>query len=107
MKLGETRKEGADTSDSNLSGVSEGCFQEFDRNQDSMYRMYRNFSGASDDKGLSPVHRPVHCIPNVQDVQEPIKELKCSGPEPPPVGTSKKFDRDAEFYFSFLNEPGG
>ena len=32
-----------------------------------------------------PVHRPVHCIPNVQDVQEPIKELKRSGPEPPPV----------------------
>lgn len=85
LKLGETRKEGADTSDSNLSGVSEGCFQEFDRNQDSMYRMYRNFSGASDDKGLNPVHRPVHCIPNVQDVQEPIKELKRPGPEPPPV----------------------
>ena len=89
LKLGETGKEYSDTPDSNLSEVSDISFSKSGRNQDSMYRIYRNFDGDSGNKGLSPVH----CTPNVQDVQEPVKELKCSDPEPPPVAAAKKFDR--------------
>ena len=100
-------KKSADTPDTPLSGVSEVFFDEFERNRKPTCATCATCA----EQPLSPctemiegrAHWCAHWGFNVRNVRRPLQsgeENKSS----PPVDNSQ---RDAQFYFSFLDEPGG